>query len=111
MLPTVSRLLSKLAAFFLNVLFSKKLQCIVAECIAYTDFFNNFYGIQHRLDRVLSFLYIVQIGTLPHPHTQASVFPPPPPPHPTLGPGGGHTRLRERGGGPNSNEGADTVVL
>jgi hypothetical protein len=43
---------------------------------------------------VLSFSPVVRIGTPPPPHKQASVYPPP-----LLVPGGGHTRLRERGWG------------
>ncbi len=53
----------------------------------------------HRVGRV-----VVGIGTPPPPRSQASV--------PPVVPGGGHTRLRERGRlGPNSDEGTYTVVL
>jgi hypothetical protein len=46
---------------------------------------------------------------------QSSELEPPPPCRevflPSLVPGGGHTRWGERGGGPNSDEGTDTLVL
>jgi hypothetical protein len=50
------------------------------------------------------FLQSSKLG-LPHPHTQATVYPPPLV-------RGKHNRLREMGWGtPNSDEGTDTVIL
>jgi hypothetical protein len=52
------------------------------------------------------FLQLSELG-FSHPLTAGVCAPPPP-----LVPGEGHTRLREEGvGGPNSDEGTDTVVL
>jgi hypothetical protein len=66
---------------------------------------NLFVSSHHRIGRVLSFPSpVVGIGTSPTPHPQVSV--------PPLEPGGGHTRLREKGWeSPNSDEGIYTVVL
>jgi hypothetical protein len=51
-----------------------------------------------------AFSVVVRIGTPPPPHTQASVAP-------SFG-SGGITRLAGEGvGGPNSDEGTDTVLL
>ncbi len=58
----------------------------------------------HRVGKVLSFFS--RELELPHPISRWRVCVSP------FGPGGGHTRLRERGwGSPNSDEGTYTVVL
>ncbi len=49
-------------------------------------------GVGHRVDRVLSFSPVIEIGTPPTPHPQASVLPPP-----FWFRGEGHSRWRERG--------------
>ncbi len=59
----------------------------------------------HRVDRVLSFLFSCPNWDYPTPSHAGECVPSP------FGSGGKHTRLREGGGGPNSNEGTDTVVL
>jgi hypothetical protein len=62
----------------------------------------------HRVDRVLGFFSSRPIGTPPLPSlSQASMSTSP------LIPGGGHTLTGGGGGweGPNSDEGADTVLL
>ncbi len=53
------------------------------------------------------FLKTSELG-LPHPFTRRRVCTPPPP---AFGSGGAHSLAGERVGGPNSDEGADTVVL
>ncbi len=65
-------------------------------------------GCGHRVDRVQSFFSSRPNCDSPAHSTKASVYPPP-----SLLVPGGHTLLRERGwgGGPNSDEGTDTVEL
>jgi hypothetical protein len=57
----------------------------------------------HRVDRVLGFR--LQSSELGLPAPQASVSPPP------LVPGGTHSLGGEGMGGPNSDDGTDTVVI
>ncbi len=59
----------------------------------------------HWVDRVLGFISNRPNWDI-HPLTRKRVYP-----TPFGSGGGGHTRLRERVGGPNSDEGTDNVVL
>ncbi len=61
----------------------------------------NKFSLPQRVDRVLQSSELWD----PHPRTRRRVF------TPALVPGGRHTLFRERGGGPNSDERSDTVVL